>query len=255
MGVHEIGQVLRYSPKNDSDQIPSGPVQEMRRVSALLLFFLVEALGALVADGAKASLRLTAARTNRGFLASPDERAQVASLAIQLEALNTEQAPTASAQLLGRWYLDYTDAADVLSLSLGPADIGDVYQEICSDGDGGRFLAQNAVELLPRGSSVLASFGVRLASLYCVEAVCKAFSPTKLSLLFVGGRAQALAAPVALPALGASLPKPLVEWLQDLVGEAVYLETTYLDEDMRVARGPGQELYILSKRDERTSGP
>lgn len=224
----------------------------MRQRVVLLGFLTAAAHGVLIET--KASLRLAAARTNRGFLASPEEREKVTSLANALEGMNIDQAPTANECLLGRWYLDYTDAADVLSLSLGPAEVGNVYQEISrgSYADGS-FTAQNAVELLPRGSSLLASLGVRVASLYCVEAVCKAFSPTRLSLLFIGFRAQALTAPIALPALGASLPQPLIEGLQDIVGEAVYLETTYLDEDIRVARGPGQELYILSKRIEKSA--
>ena len=57
----------------------------------------------------------------------------------------------------------------------------------------------------------------------------------------------------ALPALGASLPgamaDPIIEGVQGIIGERVFLETTYLDADMRVARGPQRELYVLSKRE------
>ena len=44
------------------------------------------------------------------------------------------------------------------------------------------------------------------------------------------------------------LPDALIEQVQGLFAERVYLETTYLDEDMRIGRGPGRELYVLSKR-------
>ena len=54
--------------------------------------------------------------------------------------------------------------------------------------------------------------------------------------------------PPLLPALGAVLPDALIEQVQGLFAERVYLETTYLDEDMRIGRGPGRELYVLSKR-------
>ena len=40
----------------------------------------------------------------------------------------------------------------------------------------------------------------------------------------------------------------VIEALEGLLGERVFLETTYLDADLRVARGPGRELYVLSKR-------
>ena len=55
-------------------------------------------------------------------------------------------------------------------------------------------------------------------------------------------------APEGFPALAGGLPQPAVEQLQRLTEKAVYLETTYLDEEMRVARGPGKEIYVLSRR-------
>jgi len=42
---------------------------------------------------------------------------------------------------------------------------------------------------------------------------------------------------------------PIIEAVRGIIGERVFLETTYLDEDMRIARGPQKELYVLSKRE------
>jgi len=42
----------------------------------------------------------------------------------------------------------------------------------------------------------------------------------------------------------------VIDGLQNLFGERVFLETTFLDGDLRVARGPSRELYVLSKRDD-----
>ena len=50
-----------------------------------------------------------------------------------------------------------------------------------------------------------------------------------------------------LPALSAELPAPLQEALQDLTADLVFLETSFLDGDFRVARGPGKEVWVLGK--------
>ena len=58
-----------------------------------------------------------------------------------------------------------------------------------------------------------------------------------------------LPTPLQLPGLTLSgeLPPPVVSALQALTAERVYLETSYLDADLRIARGPNRELYVLSK--------
>ena len=118
----------------------------------------------------------------------------------------------------------------------------------------GCFVAQNVVELLPLGDGPLSALSdVRpSATTYTIEAACKALDARRVSLVFVGGRLQPPAnlLPLALPAVGATLPRAAIQGLQRLIGNAIYLETSYLDEDFRIARGPGRELYVLSKRDD-----
>jgi hypothetical protein len=188
----------------------------------------------------KEAFRLQAARVNRGFIAGPSARNTLCEMA---EALEAQQAldsttpelefnPTSSPLLLGRWYLDFTDAADVLSLGLlpFPSEIGDIYQEVrAKEGTTDEFVVDNAVEVLPVGAGALTALtGVKVAGMYSVEGACKILSPTRVSLAFVGGRVQPLAVPFELPALGGALPDPLVSQLQGLVGERVFLETTYV---------------------------
>jgi len=204
----------------------------------------------------KADFRLLAARTNRGFYASLEAREKLRTMAVALEqtaASSPQWAPTASRMLLGRWYLDFTDAIDVLSLALSPVpfEIGDVYQEIAAGRDEGCFTVQNAVELLPKGAGVLSALtGVDAPKgLYSIEAACQTLDATKVSLAFIGGRLQPLVSPLALPPLEGKLPEPAIQQIQNLFGDRVYLETTYLDEDLRIGRGPGNELYVLSKRE------
>jgi len=203
----------------------------------------------------KHELRLTAARANRGFTPGVGVAARLAAVVDELETLNECDEPTGSPDLLGRWYLDYTDAVDVLSLALQPfAEVGDIVQEVEAGAEAGQFSAQNECTLLPRGAAILpAGLGPKLASTYSVEAACRVLSPTKLSLAFVGFNAGPLAGlkgqlPLALPRLGARLPAAAVDALEKGFAERVYLETTYLDPGLRIARGPSRELYVLSKR-------
>eukprot|EP00310_Coccolithus_braarudii_P019537 CAMPEP_0183355246 /NCGR_PEP_ID=MMETSP0164_2-20130417/39595_1 /TAXON_ID=221442 /ORGANISM="Coccolithus pelagicus ssp braarudi, Strain PLY182g" /LENGTH=267 /DNA_ID=CAMNT_0025528289 /DNA_START=7 /DNA_END=810 /DNA_ORIENTATION=+ len=202
----------------------------------------------------KVELRLTAARVNRGFTASANKSDRLQLLTAELESANTEIAPTSSEQLPGKWRLDFTDAADVLSLGVLPvAEIGDIWQNISPSKEPGEFNAQNVVELLPIGSALFATLGLRSAVEYTVDATCSVQSPMRLGLVFNGVRAKPVlpsSLQISLPPLSAALPRQLVERLQELTADRVFLETTYLDGDLRVARGPSRELYVLSKVDE-----
>lgn len=213
----------------------------------------------------KSEFRLLAARANRGFSAGQSAQAELREKADALEAalLSTvDEAswePTASPLLFGRWYLDFTDASDILSLSFLPipAEIGDIYQEVQSGTAPGRLLVDNAVELLPPGSGVIGALtGIAAKGVYTVEGVAKPLSATKTSILFVGGRFQPVVSQsFSLPAIGGGLPEAAIGALQEALGalgEPIYLETTYLDENMRIGRGPRRELYVLSKREPET---
>ena len=230
-------------------------VMLLPRVAVLLVLAALQAAAALSApmSALKADFRLLAARSERGFAASPDTRKRLQDMASELEAsaaassVNEPFAPTASPRLLGKWYLDFCDAADVLSLSLLPLPLGSrlgpIYQEVAAGSAPDKFVVQNGVEFMAPG--MLSGFLPAAPPLvYEVEARCQTLDATRVSLLFVGG----LVRPPLLPALGGALPDPIVSQLQGLLGERVFLETTYLDDDMRVGRGPGRELYVLSKR-------
>ena len=202
----------------------------------------------------KSDFRLISARCDRGFTADAPTLSKLQSMAADLEAMaptgdaNLTFAPTASDDLLGKWYLDFCDAGNVLSLALLPlplgARLGPIYQSVAADDSGRKdaFVVQNGVEFVPPGA--LSSLGASATTVYEVEARCRTLDATRVSLAFVGWRIQ----PPLLPALGAVLPDGIIEQVQQLFGERVYLETTYLDEDMRIGRGPGRELYVLSKR-------
>ena len=210
----------------------------------LVLLCIVSLCSGLDVTALKSTLRLAAARANRGFTASTSARGAVARIASELEGADTSQTPTASSMLLGEWYLDWTDAADVLSLQLSLMNIGDIRQDISRNSDDS-ITASNSVMLSPPGSSLL-PFADWMEAKYTVVAACQALSTYRLSLLFIGASLQLPSTP--FPEVSGRLPQLAISALQDLVGERVFLDTTYLDEDLRIARGPGQELYILSKR-------
>lgn len=112
----------------------------------------------------------------------------------------------------------------MLSLQVLPAvNLGDVYQEIQPDpaaAAGEAFVAANCVTFRPPSALALLPLADGLPSIeYEVEAACKPISDSKLSLLFVGGKARLAGAPIDLPALGGTLPAPVIDALQGLLGE------------------------------------
>mmetsp|Transcript_15123 Transcript_15123/g.49323 ORF Transcript_15123/g.49323 Transcript_15123/m.49323 type:complete len:251 (-) Transcript_15123:109-861(-) len=210
----------------------------------------VDDLGAV-----KAELRLLAARGDRGFKASASVMDRLRVLTATLEsAFPSKECPTESPLLLGDWMLDFTDAADVLSLGILPGamlELGDIYQNVRVGSTATEFDVANVIELKPRGSALLRSAGLQTSGRYAVRASCQKLDGRRVSLIFTGAELQPftslLGMALGLPPLAAGLPGPAVDALRGLVGERVFLQTSYLDADMRVARGPSRELYVLSK--------
>ena len=85
----------------------------------------------------------------------------------------------------------------------------------------------------------------------------RVLAENRLSRLSVGGSGRSGLALLRLgrtaappPLAGTFLPPPLAERVEELLDGRVFLETTYLDDTLRVARGPGRELWVLCKKDE-----
>ena len=203
----------------------------------------------------KKELRLLAARGDRGLKASAAEMERLNVLTQKLEAsFSSDETPTSSPLLLGEWRLDFTDAADVLTLGVIPGaflELGDIYQNIEMGSDATEFDVANIIELKPRGSALLRGAGLQTSGTYAVKAACRKLDGRRVSLVFSAGEFQPLASffgrETGLPPVVLGLPSAIVDALRGLIGERVFLETTYLDRDIRVARGPSRELYVLSK--------
>lgn len=235
------------------------PVTAARRSSIFCCAPSDTATDAEVDDGKSAALvadlRLSAARAERGFRvdgALEELRQKVEAV----EAANPEPEPVDSPLLLGEWDLEFTDAFDVLSLGLSPLEVGRISQNVRAGASAGELQAENIVELLPPLSSLAAAASLQLpraATEYCVGATCRRLSGRRVSLVFSKLRVRPWLpfVPWGLPdgvRLEAALPSAAVDALESLTSSAVYLETTYLDEGLRVARGPGGEIYVLARR-------
>jgi len=240
------------APADVSQPTPTpdaGPTVDLPAAGPTVDLPALNALNAL-----KASFRLHSAQCDRGLYAGGATVAHLQELAEQLEAAGKIQwagsAPTASPLLLGRWYLDFCDAGDVLSLALLPLPLGgrlgSIYQDVAAAEEPGKFTVQNGVSLVPPST-----FGdlSGLACLYEIEARCAVLDDTRVSLAFVGARSRFSALPFVGAALPGAVADPLIEAVTAVIGERVFLETTYLDADLRIARGPQRELYVLSKRE------
>lgn len=182
----------------------------------------------------KMELYAAAAACNRGFVASPRQKEALLATVRRLEKCNPTAAPMESETLVGTWKLLFTNALDVLSLGLlSPvALVGQVFQNIAESETSGTFSVENIVELeSPLAPVTNAFFGQTMASLK-VSATGLTVSPTRLDITFTQGALRAVVFagrefPESLPALTLSLMSP--------VG---YIETSYLDSDMRIARAP-----------------
>ena len=217
--------------------------------------------------------------TNRGLDASSAVRAEVNELIARLEAMNPTPSPSYElAALSGRWRLVYTSNSEVMILlaaeNLPGLSVGDITQTI--DGVGGRVenRVQLSAPLLESSVSANASFEVRSPKRLQVkfdEAGVE--TPTIVNDVF-----QYMSLPMTVDVMGqsidtgplAALMEPFQSGLsgaldgvknavKDLPGLKVplpesatpgseaWLLTTYLDGNLRIARGDGGSVFVLTK--------
>lgn len=184
-----------------------------------------------------------ASGVNRGLAASPSAREEIIALVEQIERENPTPSPTYSELLLGEWRLVFTNALDVLSLGLlAPiALVSEVYQNIeTSEQDD--FSVTNIVNLEPAIAPVSNSFfGRTMGGLY-VSAAGTRRNDTRIDIVFKG--VQFKPKSIAGMELPGALSTPNVA-----VGSPEgYIETTFLDEDIRILRAPpGSKVFVLQR--------
>eukprot|EP00238_Polyblepharides_amylifera_P002900 CAMPEP_0196585998 /NCGR_PEP_ID=MMETSP1081-20130531/52811_1 /TAXON_ID=36882 /ORGANISM="Pyramimonas amylifera, Strain CCMP720" /LENGTH=262 /DNA_ID=CAMNT_0041907731 /DNA_START=326 /DNA_END=1114 /DNA_ORIENTATION=+ len=207
--------------------------------------------------------------TERGLTASSEVRAEINELLTQLEALNPTASPTEELQMLsGIWKLAYTSNSELSFLlaasNLPLLTIGDITQII--KGDQG--LVENQVEVSTpvarRLISAVASFEARSPKRLEVQFTnTKIGSPELLdetefpSDLNIGGKSFDISPLQGIAGQLKELLRPLATLvtnqpdlninLPDQAGAKSWLLTTYLDEDIRIARGDGGSIFVLTK--------
>jgi hypothetical protein len=219
----------------------------------------------------KAELLAALAGKNRGVLANPTDRQAILALAAQLEDRNPTPHPLASTDLAGDWQLLYTSSTELLGLDRFPlVKLGPIYQCIRPQTQ----RVYNVAELygVPWCEglvSVVASFRPATEPATGTGS-SSGQTPDQTSGQTSGKRVvvQFERAIIGLQRIyGYQSPSqwvskieagqrffPLDFPIQPRTGtgtgtgkEAAWLETTYLDQDLRISRGNQGNLFILSK--------
>lgn len=189
----------------------------------------------------KQDLLNAVAGTNRGFIPSEWQAEQIQGHISDLEGTSASSNTLDDTRLFGKWRLLYTDALDVLSLSfLSPvAQVAQINQNIFEVAEADRkgeraydYEIENVVLLEPYFAPVTNAFMGRTVTELKVLAEGRRMGDTRIDITFVGSkvRQQSVAGwqvPERLPPVRVALGRP-VGWI----------ETTYLDDDLRVGRAP-----------------
>jgi len=224
-------------------------------------------------DDLKNILLDTVLPTNRGFDASSEVRAEVNELIAQLEAANPTASPTQELALIeGTWRLVYTSNSELTFFlaadRLPMLTIGEIFQNI----DVGAGTVENKLEVMTplarQTVSATAEFEVQSPKRLQVKFVQGKLPPPQLTALEplppsidlggnsldltpfqdVADKLQSLLKPGIEQANKALETAPVLDIPLDAQGGAEsWLLTTYLDEDLRIARGDAGSVFVLVK--------
>jgi len=190
----------------------------------------------------KRDLLAAIARTDRGLDIRPEQLPAVWTAVTRLEAVNPTPRPVAlPVKLAGLWQLAFTTSFDVLRLGRLPGvRLGEVYQYLSPE------LTHliNIAELEPPLSF--------LAGIVAVTARLQPVSAVRVAVAFERGTTGPKGA------LGYTEPETFATRL--IAGEGLpsvplpsqgsplpWLDTTYLDEDLRLGRGDRGSLFVLTR--------
>ncbi|MEL6928682.1 MAG: PAP/fibrillin family protein [Cyanobacteria bacterium J06600_6] len=190
----------------------------------------------------KAELLEAIAGKNRGLLANEIDNARVLSAIQQLEDTNPNQKPLEAKDLLnGDWRLLYTTSKGILGLDRFPLfKLGQIYQCIrVSEAKVYNIAEIVGLPMLEGLVSVAASFDpvserrvnvIFERSIVGLQRFLSYRTPAKLIQQIESGKKF--------------LP---IDFKIDRESQKGWLETTYLDEDMRIGRGNEGNVFVLTK--------
>lgn len=181
----------------------------------------------------KQELYMLASLTDRGFIADGPTRTTLHNTIALLEQSESCTNPLEDERLLGKWELVYTNAFDIISLTLlaPAARITRIFQNVEPNNE-----LVNVIELEPPIGAIL-------------NLVDKSRTCTRLEVLAKGTRREDDVRKLDIRFERATVKQTSISFIGglDLPGLSIpffggspvgYVETTYLDDEMRVARSP-----------------
>eukprot|EP00904_Undaria_pinnatifida_P009657 jgi/Undpi1/5821/HiC_scaffold_2.g01095.m1 len=193
----------------------------------------------------KGRLLKRAAGVNRGLNCREEEQKEFVDIIERLEAQNPNTTPNygfsdGTSILSGEWKLIFTSALDVLSLGLLPGiDVGQVFQNISEDGTE----IANIVDLQPKAAPVFERFmGITSARLK-VLAASSVEGDRRITLSFRSSQYS----PQTLLGRDVSATLPPLKFSLPQIPGAGWVDTTFIDDDIRVARAFGGNLFVLAR--------
>ncbi len=190
----------------------------------------------------KANLLNAIAPVNRGLNMTEDQRKAIFSAVAYLEELNPTPAPTQSPELLdGNWLLLFTTSQELLGIDRFPLyKLGNIYQCLrVAEGKIFNVAEIKGLPLLGGLVSVCANFSVVNEKRVKVNFErLVAGSQTLVGYQDVNSFIDTLRSPKKLLAIDFKIKR------EDQKG---WLETTYIDQDLRIGRGNEGNLFVLRK--------
>ena len=191
---------------------------------------------------AKTRLLAAIAGKNRGLLAKESDRQIIRDAIDRLEDQNPTERPTEATELLGGdWRLIYTTAMEWWNVEIPPfVKLGQVYQ--CIRFESGKFYNIAEIDGLPY-----------LDSIFSVSAKFEPLSERRISVQFqrrIVGLQNIIdyqSPEEFVERLEAGQQLNAIDMPADARDQKNWLDTTYLDEDLRIGRGNRGTLYVLSK--------
>eukprot|EP00611_Tribonema_gayanum_P031365 TRINITY_DN9051_c0_g1_i1.p1 TRINITY_DN9051_c0_g1~~TRINITY_DN9051_c0_g1_i1.p1 ORF type:complete len:305 (-),score=85.86 TRINITY_DN9051_c0_g1_i1:192-1040(-) len=214
-------------------------------------------------DSIKKEIMLLAATTNRGQLASDDEKSTVSDLVYQLEALNPTPVTNDDVAIGGTWELIFSDVQPFRSSPFFMA-VGELFQDDRSRGETAFALHRAAtangeigrVRQMISGSELTSEVDLRVGLLSGVPfslsgtVVSRAkITPLDTDSFGVVATTTTLKNSNVLPFLNEAVDVPVEQAFTAIRGSApeVRLSTYYLDSDFRVSRTPDEHYFIYTR--------